>query len=244
MTDPIVELEGEAARLSSLVTGADLTAPVPTCPGWTLADLLVHVGGTHRWAEHIVMTRATARVSYRAVVEEPEPGTDLPTWLAEGLSRLVSTLRAADPDAPVWTWGEDQHIRFWSRRMWHESLIHRADVELALGREVTIDPAAAVDAIDEFLANLPHARSIAPRLAELASDGQTLHLHATDTDGEWMITMPPAYSWSRGHGKGDIAVRAPVRDLLLTIYGRLTPDPLTIFGDHTLLTRWLTTTAL
>lgn len=238
-------VESEVQRIAEVATGADLSSPVPTCPGWTLADLLTHLGGTHRWAEHIVRTKATQRVPFGQVVQRPDENTNLLHYLTEGSQRLLSTLIAAKPDEQVWAWGEDQHQRFWPRRMLHETLIHRVDVELALGLEPSIASNVAVDAMDEFLANLPHARSIAPKLAEFASDSQTLHLHATDTDGEWLITMPPeGYTWSRGHSKGDIAVRGPIKDLLLMAYGRRSPDALTIFGDRPLLDRWLTTTAL
>ncbi|MFI6321947.1 maleylpyruvate isomerase family mycothiol-dependent enzyme [Nonomuraea sp. NPDC050556] len=244
MTDPLERFDEEATRFVALITGADLTTPVPTCPGWTLADLVTHLGQVHRWAEHTVRTHATSRPSFREAAPEPPPGTDLPGWLASGIEPLKATLRAADPDAPVWAWGADQHVRFWPRRMWHETLIHRTDVEQALGLSVTIPEDAAVDGIDEFLANLPHARNIAPRLADLTTDGQTLHLHATDTDGEWLVTMPPAYSWTRGHTKADVAVRGPVAELLLMVYGRRPPETLTTFGDPTLLTTWLNATAL
>ena len=33
-------IETEAARLGALAT--DLSIPVPTCPGWTMADLITH----------------------------------------------------------------------------------------------------------------------------------------------------------------------------------------------------------
>lgn len=235
----------EVDRIAEVARGSDLTAPVPTCPGWTVTDLLVHLGGTQRWAEHIVRTKAPQRVPFRQVVEEPGEGADPVEYLTDGVAPLLAALRAADPDEPVWAWGEDRHQRFWPRRMLHEALIHRADVELAFGLEPVIDKAVAVDALEEFLANLPYAHSIAPRLAELASTSQTLHLHATDTDGEWLITLPPeGYTWSRGHAKGDLAVRGPIADLLLMTYGRRPADALTVFGDHDLLARWLTTTAL
>ena len=32
------------------IVGADLTAPVPTCPEWTVRDLVTHVGSGHRWS--------------------------------------------------------------------------------------------------------------------------------------------------------------------------------------------------
>ncbi|WP_084963847.1 maleylpyruvate isomerase family mycothiol-dependent enzyme [Thermoactinospora rubra] len=233
---------GEIKALADLVSGADLAAPVPTCPGWTLGDLVWHVGVAHRWAERIVGTRASARVPIREVAASPEG--DLVEWLRSGGEALVATLRAADPDEPVWAWGEDQHQRFWARRMLFETRVHRADVELALGLSPAIAPALAADGIEEFLANLPHARSISSRLADFESHGQTLHLHATDAEGEWTVTMPPAYSWRRGHAKGDVALRGPVADLLLVVYGRLGPEAVTVFGDRELLERWLAATAL
>ncbi len=47
----------ELARAA--VAGADLTTPVPSCPGWNVGQLLRHLGGAHRWIESIVRTRAS-----------------------------------------------------------------------------------------------------------------------------------------------------------------------------------------
>ncbi|MFI6482272.1 maleylpyruvate isomerase family mycothiol-dependent enzyme [Nonomuraea sp. NPDC050663] len=245
MTNYPMAVETEVGAVARLLERADVETPVPTCPGWTIRDLVVHLGGTHRWATHIVATRAAERVPYRQVVTDPSPSDDLVAWLRSGAEDLLAALRAADPDAPVWTWGEDRHQRFWPRRMLHETIVHRADLEIALGLSPRIDPEHAVDGIDEFLANLPHARSIAPRLERLTASGEVVHLHATDVEGEWLVTLPPAgYAWSRGHGKGDAALRGPVSDLLLVVYGRRSPDTLAVFGDRELLERWITTTAL
>ena len=38
--------------------GRTVGAVVPTCPGWTVADLAKHTGIIHRWATEIVATRA------------------------------------------------------------------------------------------------------------------------------------------------------------------------------------------
>ena len=71
--------------------------------------------------------------------------------------------------------------------MLHETTVHRADAELALGvADPVIDPVVAADGIDEFLFNLPSARRPYPHLASLPT-GASLHLHATDADGEWLI---------------------------------------------------------
>lgn len=238
-------VEAEVARFVTVIGDADPATPVPTCPGWTVADLVRHHGTTHRWVEHIVRTRASERVWSRDVVTDaPDDDRDLAAWLAAGAERLLVTLRAAGPDLPVWSWGADQHARFWSRRVLYEAVIHRADAELALGRVPHIDRDTAVEGIEEFLTNLPNARWVAERLEELLGNGHTVHLHATDAGagGEWMISLPPdGVAWKRGHGKATVAVQAQAGDLLLLIYGRLRPagERFAVFGDQLLLERWL-----
>ncbi|GLW97826.1 maleylpyruvate isomerase family mycothiol-dependent enzyme [Microtetraspora sp. NBRC 16547] len=241
-------IEADAARLVALVAEADPAAPVPTCPGWTIAKLAKHVGITQRWVEHLVRTRAPERVGARDVpMDRLGEGDDAAAWLAAGAARLLATLRATTPETPVWAWGGDQHARFWSRRMLHELVVHLADAELALGREPEIDAGTAIDGVDEFLGNLAFAVWAAERTGQLRGDGETLHLHATDADGEWMVTLhPEGFTWERGHGKGTVAVRGAASDLLLLVYGRLRPDAgrFEVFGDEGLLARWLENSAI
>ena len=153
----------------------------------------------------------------------------------------MTALRAASPDQPTWAWGADQHACFWQRRLLHETVIHRADADLALGREPTIDANVAIDGVDEFLDNLPHA-TFSRVVKDLKGEGESLHLHCTDVDGEWLIKLnPTGFTWEHGHAKGDVAVRGAASDLLLLLYGRRKPqsEHFQIFGDAALLNRWL-----
>ncbi len=232
--------EAEIARMASVTSEPDPALAVPTCPGWTVAKLVKHTGIVHRWAERIVATRSSTRIEQRDLeVGLPASEADYPSWLAAGAAPLAAALRSAGPDAVVWAWGAEQRSGWWARRMLHETTVHRADAELALGAEPSIDPAVAADGIDEFLANLPAARRARDRLAELPA-GSSLHLHATDSDGEWLIRFDGGgIEWSRGHEKATAAVRGPVAALLLFTYGRVPgPDPrLAVFGDAALLER-------
>lgn len=172
----------EADLLVELAAGADPGTPVPSCPGWTMADLVTHVGTTHRWVIHILEHRVQERIWSREVpngLAEGQSGDG--AWLADGAGRLLATLRSTDPDLPVWTWGSGRSAAWWARRMAYELLIHRIDAELALGVEPDVPRAVALDAIDELLGNLPHARWVTRHLAELDAAGATLHFHATDT---------------------------------------------------------------
>jgi hypothetical protein len=101
--------------------------------------------------------------------------------------------------------------------------------------------------VGEFLDNLRVAPWKREDLRALEGAGQTLHLHATDADGEWMITLDPdGYTWEHGHGKGTVAVRGRAADLLLLLYGRTAPteDTFQVFGDTALLAHWRSRTGL
>jgi uncharacterized protein (TIGR03083 family) len=233
--------------MAATAEGADPSAPVPTCPEWTLATLVKHTGIVHRWVTRIVANRATARIPSRDV-NAGLPGNEIayPKWLASGAAPLLEVLRAAGPDTAMWAWGGEQRSGWWARRMLHETTVHRVDAELALGAKPTVDPVVAADGIDEFLANLPAARWPSEHLAALPA-GESLHLHATDSDGEWLITfVPGGLEWEHGHARATAAVRAPAELLLLFAYGRIPPgdERLTVFGDGSLLEAWQQKTAL
>ncbi|HEY7486004.1 MAG TPA: maleylpyruvate isomerase family mycothiol-dependent enzyme [Streptosporangiaceae bacterium] len=238
-------IEAESTRFVEVITDVDPRTPVPTCPGWTIAALVKHHGTTQRWIDHLVQNRVREPLSPRDMeLDLPTDEAAYPAWLAAGAEALLASLRGIDPDAPIWSWGADQNARFWSRRMLHETVIHRADAELACGQTPHIDVATAADGIDEFLAILPFW--LGRRGRELRRDGATVHLHATDSAGEWMVTLhAEGPRWERGHGKGTAAVRGATGDLLQLTYGRCRPDDerFTVFGDRDLLTEWLTTTA-
>ncbi|MGW0733478.1 maleylpyruvate isomerase family mycothiol-dependent enzyme [Streptomyces sp. NPDC002851] len=245
------------------LAGADLTATVPTCPDWTLRELAVHVGGAHRWADTIVRTKATEYVPADQVPGSGGPDRDDPaaldTWLAEGAEQVAATLRETGPDLEIWTWGWDRSTGFWSRRMTHETLIHRADAALTTdGGDFTAEPHVAADSLDEWLQIVQHVQRMrATKGGEfgkgtdaLRADGKSLHLHATDTDAvpgldaEWTVVLSnDGVTWRRGHEKeyaGDAVLRGPLTDVLLTFYRRRPVDErVEVLGDRQLLDFWL-----
>ncbi|MCW2899069.1 MAG: hypothetical protein JWO67_1334 [Streptosporangiaceae bacterium] len=235
--------EAEIARFVGLVEEADPATPVPTCPGWTVAALAEHHGATHRWVQHILSSGARERVSARDLdLRLPGDEAGYAAWVADGARRLVATMRRTDPRALLWTWAGDRHVDWWSRRMLHEALVHRADAEIALGRTPHLDAVLAVDGIEEFLSNVAQARRVTDRMPSVGADGETVHLHATDVPGEWTVTLhPDGFTWEPGHAKGTVGVRAGASDLLLLVYGRASRAEarFEVFGDGDLLDRWL-----
>lgn len=248
-------IKAEIDRIGALIAEADDGAvPVPSCPQWTLAELVRHVGGIHRWAAAILTRLPQERIELtEQELGVPDGwGAQSAQWVAEGGAQLLAALRAADPEAPCYAWGADRHARFWFRRMLHETTMHRIDVEYAvLGQPGGLDAAVAADNIDEFLGNVPSMARFRPAVRELHGDGETIHLHATDLDGtelpgEWLITLEPhGFRWSHAHVKGAAAVRGTVRDLALWLNGRVEQDDpaLERLGEEPLLTYWRAKTA-
>ncbi|POX38083.1 hypothetical protein C3486_24775 [Streptomyces sp. Ru73] len=246
------EIVAQTDLLRAHIKGADLAAPVPSCPGWTVNQLLRHLGGAQRWAAETVRTRADGPVDdafFRDLSgyagETPE---ELDGWLAEGAGQLADALREAGPDAALWTPVPGQRSAFYARRFAHETAIHRADAALALGVPYELDEEVALDAADEWLwlGSLPMMFDYHPEMRELLGPGRTLHFHATDTApeaaAEWVVDLTgDAISWRRAHEKAAVAVRGPLTELLLTIYRRRSPHDGTVevIGDAELLDFWL-----
>ncbi len=238
-------LASEIERFAEVITDAPRDAAVASCPGWSIGDLTGNLGTVHRWAEHLVRVRATKRMSTRAM-GLGEPGSS-PAWLRAGGQALVATLRSADPDEAMWAWGADQHVRFWSRRQLHETMVHRMDAELALGKAPAGSPAVAADAIDEFLVNLPDAATFSPGVRNLRGNGARLMFQATDEDRAWVVTLrPDGFELSQGPGACDAMLAGPAVALVLVLYRRLpvTSPGMATTGDASLVGFWLANSAL
>ena len=235
--------EAEIRRMAGAVGGADMALMVPTCPEWTLYDLIDHAGSVHRWAAHMVEHRSAERVPGASIeMDKPDDRDAMPGWLDAGAAIVGAAFRSCDPDTPMWAWGADKHARFWPRRMLFETTIHRADAEFAVGAVPSIDEDVATDGIDEFLDNLPHAAYFSPTVAELTGSGEALAFDAGST--QWRIELgPDGFAWSHEDGSGaEARISAAAADLLLVLYGRrpLNDPGVTVEGHQALVDRWLT----
>jgi uncharacterized protein (TIGR03083 family) len=200
----------------------NLSAPVEHCPGWTVADLVAHLAGVH-WFWGTIAARRLA---------EPVPPEDRPArpsddvlvdTLLTGADRLVDVLGNTDQSTPVWTWyPAQQDVAFITRHQVQEAAVHHFDAASAAGAAWAVDPAVAVDAVEEYLTvSLADDADVA-RLG-VALPGP-LVLVATDAERSWTVHQPTAgagLTWTSGPAyRTDATVSAPVADLLLWLYRR------------------------
>jgi uncharacterized protein (TIGR03083 family) len=232
--DYVEAIRADGAALAAAASAAGPGAPVPSCPLWSVADLLGHIGRIHRWVAQLVAQQATERGAHWSQ-DEPPTEADLLAWFSHGVAVLADALDEAGADTSVWSWTPDATSGFWARRQAQETSIHRYDAQLAAGRVEPLAGSLAVDGVDELFAVIPYW----PAKPSPRGDGETLHLHCTDREGEWLVKLAPdGIEVTREHAKGDVAVRGGASDLLLFLYGRVGTDALEVFGDTELLARF------
>ncbi len=211
---------------------------VPSCPDWSVRQLVRHTGWVHRWAASIVGGRLPAPPTDRREIIPAgwPPDRDLAGWFREGHQRLVTVLGDAPPDLRCWTIMDAPHPRnFWARRQAHETAIHRLDTELAAGTPTGFEMVHAADGIDELLVwfiNRPGRNPTAPH-------DMTLGVHATDVGRSWTATFGPETARGRrGRGKADCWVSGPAALLYPYLWSRTPLAELEVEDDRSVLAQW------
>lgn len=191
----------QAMQETAVSEALDRSAAVPSCPGWTVADLFGHVWANHRWVRTILRTRDRAEV--------PAPGPDPVADFVDSVADQLIAVRSIDPNEPCWNFGPPPRLAgFWTRRQAHEHAIHRVDLALALGLPaVEIDAEFAADGVDEVV-EMFYPRQV--RVGRSPAVEAAITLRATDAAGEWTL----------GEGESAAVVSAPARALYLGIWKR------------------------
>lgn len=217
-------LLGEASRAVPAETG------VPTCPGWTVCEVVRHVGSVHRAAVRWLEDGRRPERWQR----DPARGQTVWGYLSEGAVVLSDRLASLDPHSPVATWWSgDPTAGFWSRRMAHETTVHRVDVERAAGRRpAEVPDDVALDGVDEAL-----RLWLGHRLSVLGVTGTRCGAVEVRTAGvRWMARMTPNETVvSRSAGDGvvaDAVVSGLPDDVYLWLWGRRGPGAITVEGDE------------
>ena len=263
--DYVGHFQREAAALEAAARQAadGETAPaVPSCPGWVMTDLVLHLGMVHRLVGHLIGERMQqppamgSDPSWLGLTEEwsgwmppgraPE-GSPVPAglldWFGAGAAALEEHFRAAQPGDPVWTWSPDHSVGFWQRMQAIEAAVHRWDAENAVGTPRPLDATLAADAVAqtfEFMAPMRRAVAKAP-----PGQGERFLLRRTDGPERWAVqfdgdTVRLGEAGEAGEAadageQADIQISGTASDLALFLWQRRVAGPLEVEGDASLL---------
>lgn len=251
-------LQDHTRWLAESADAAGSDAPVPTCPGWTVASLVEHVGQTQHWVSEIIERRVTDPAKLPTELAElPAEPQAWPAWLSEAAARAAAACSDAALEAQVFNASGDNRTgaQFWLHSLLNESVVHGFDAAAAAGRDYVVDADVAAGLITNHLTMLTAPTWVAQRpdsSAAIRGTGETLHLHATDEPslgdaGEWHIERrPDGARWQPRHGTADVTVQGPAKSLLLVLTRRLPltdADNITIAGDAGLAQHWIENTA-
>lgn len=190
--DYLAHVRAESARFAAVLADADPAAPVPSCPDWTTADLLWHLGEVQSfWATMVAGRLTDPGAAEGDEPERPAAYADLLAFFRATSARLADALADTADDTPVWTWFRaDRTAGFVRRRQAHEALIHRLDAELTTGQLTDLDPALATDGVAEVF---DWMFSGVPGWATPGAPGPIGAVRTTDTGAEWLVQVG---SWS------------------------------------------------
>jgi uncharacterized protein (TIGR03083 family) len=190
------------------VDGArNLDAAVAACPGWTVRDLVEHIGRVQWFWSELVERRVQDQAEMNDVSYPSDRGEPL-DWFRTQTARLVAGLQTmADTDS-LWTWWEpEQTALFAKRRQFNEVVVHGYDARHAVGDPRPVPSDAAIVGLDEFVAIMAK---------DLSDDQPTpppLALVATDVN--WTSVL------FEGNPGPTLALEGSASDLLLSLWSRL-----------------------
>jgi uncharacterized protein (TIGR03083 family) len=124
-----------------------LKEPVPSCPGWDVAEVVWHTA---------VVFEHKVRVMADNAWPDPWPPADFDdrdelTFLRQAKDDLFEEFSRHDIGEETTTFGSDSTIGFWARRMALEAAVHRYDAELAHSDPTPVADDLALDGVDEVL---------------------------------------------------------------------------------------------
>ncbi len=249
---------GHTRRLAESAAAAGPDAAVPTTPGWTITDLVEHMGQSQNWVAEIIERRITDPLQLPTEMAVlPTDPREWQAWLSESAQRVVHACSDDALDAPVFNAAGDERsgTRFWMSSLLNEAVLHGFDASSAADQPYDIDADIAAALISNHLAMIT-SPTWEMRRSESAhairGTGQTLQWLATDTAddaGAWFVERrPDGTTWQPGTQRADVTVSGPAGSLLLILARRL---PLTdleatnvsIDGDTDLAQHWIDNTA-
>lgn len=214
-TDMIEQLRTVSEELA-VSASVNMEASVQHCPGWTVRDLVVHLGEVQRFWVRIVGERLTVRPTdgLRGLPEGAEPLE----WFRSQTTALVSALATCADDVSLWTWWEPAQNAAWvKRRQLNEVVVHAWDTANAIGSALPIPTDLAVVGLQEFV-------DVFARDLREGAEPPPIALVATDCDWSEVLfsdSFPEGATAAAG-----LELRGSASEVLLSLWSRVSvADP-------------------
>jgi uncharacterized protein (TIGR03083 family) len=229
-TDCLAE---DYALLRDAAASVDLDVPVPSCPGWTMSNLVQHVA-------EVYLHKAT--VMRTGEWPEPWPPAGLAAeprlaLLGRAYGALTAEFAVRDltESAPTW-YDPEETVGFWLRRMAQETVIHRIDAELAAGLpSARVPDDLALDGTDEVLTRFLGYFSLEGEVSHLSGADGAAAIVVSSGGRRWTVRPSPSAEVTPvAEGTDDdprAIVSAAPDPMLRWLWGRGGDDLVTVAGD-------------
>jgi uncharacterized protein (TIGR03083 family) len=237
--DYVSIIADEAAGIVTAYEG-DRHAAVPWSDRWTVATVARHVASTHHVVGQIVRDRPDADFGLFATLEQPQKDApEFVDWFRAGTTSLLGQLSSVPVQEECWSWyAEGRTDGWWARRMAHEAIVHRWDVEAARCKDHRIAPEVGADGVDEYLEVFVQVS----RAGHNAPAGPTINFKCSDRGDQWWLDLSDQGNRivSREPRHSDVQIRGTAERLLLFVWGRLPASAagLDVSGDIMQMDRW------
>jgi len=239
--DHVQHLKRYSNSFLELARSSDLDAAVPSCPGWSVADLVHHLAEVQHFWGSIVRGLLDDPGGVESKARPHDEG--LVEVYDEARRMLEDALADATDDDRCWSWSEAGGTVGWvARRQHHEAAIHLADLELANGRQPRLMHDTAVDGIfemiDVMLGDFPPWMSYEPKwLVEIDVDEfdvatlMTVGLLSGTGPESGMVYLDLPGARRAEYGLPDAIISGPAEAMDLWMWGRGPVDELTLTGE-------------
>ncbi|MFE4775324.1 maleylpyruvate isomerase family mycothiol-dependent enzyme [Streptomyces sp. NPDC056713] len=228
--DLLALVQDRSAALRSSVAGSpNLDVRVPSCPDWSLRDLVEHLTDVQRFWAAAVVAGPSEKPATVAPVDDTL-SVDLLARSAAATQELIAALRGAGPAADCWTWWGNSDVPTTSgavaRHQVQEAAVHTFDAQLATGTPQPVPAVVALDGIAEFI-GISHGTA-GPWPHEPARIG----LHAAEGES-WLVDVTKSGAHLiDGQHETNADLHGSASNLLLALHGRLPLDNLRSEGDR------------
>lgn len=254
--DYVAHFAREAAAFEAAArraTELDSAPVVPSCPDWSVSDLVLHLGGVHRGVAVIIRERLSGPPDFSpadlpAGEDWPDPAdapgrgpvpVSLVDWFAAGAAALERIFSETSPAVRVWTWAPEQTAGFWQRMQAIEAAVHRWDAQNAVGTPDPVDARLAEDAIAQTFQVMAPARRA--WLSAPPGAGERMRFRQTDGGGNWVVRFDGEHvRLDDSSADIDTEIAGSASDLMLFLWRRAGADRLEVTGQEAMLDRYFT----